>query len=217
MPVDPVPARRVDRRRPAGLVTSAHRAEHQRGAAIEHAGLPPDRLSGTPTGVFVGICSYDYAALSRFRASLYLEFFAWKLGWHPRRVADFLCRAVTGEFQRVSLRAIRSAMFIDRDGTMLEWRGEIDEKHARAIDTYWICTAEHGLNASTFTARIVASTGADADGFTVAGRIRAEGRADAEPVAANDSPANRALNRRVEVSLMINGRAADAPARGASR
>jgi len=30
-----------------------------------------------------------------------------------------------------------------------------------AIDTYWICTAEHGLNASTFTARIVASTGAD--------------------------------------------------------
>jgi citrate synthase len=31
-----------------------------------------------------------------------------------------------------------------------------------AIDTYWICTAEHGLNASTFTARIAASTGADA-------------------------------------------------------
>ena len=31
----------------------------------------------------------------------------------------------------------------------------------KAIDTYWICTAEHGLNASTFTARIVASTGAD--------------------------------------------------------
>ncbi len=32
---------------------------------------------------------------------------------------------------------------------------------ARAIDTYWICTAEHGLNASTFTARVTASTGAD--------------------------------------------------------
>jgi len=45
---------------------------------------------------------------------------------------------------------------------LLAWRGEVDEKHARAIDTYWICTAEHGLNASTFTARIVASTGADA-------------------------------------------------------
>jgi citrate synthase len=45
---------------------------------------------------------------------------------------------------------------------VLEWRGELDEKSAKAIDTYWICTAEHGLNASTFTARIVASTGADA-------------------------------------------------------
>jgi citrate synthase len=31
----------------------------------------------------------------------------------------------------------------------------------KAIDTYWICTAEHGLNASTFTARVTASTGAD--------------------------------------------------------
>jgi len=42
-----------------------------------------------------------------------------------------------------------------------EWRGEADPKHVQAIDTYWICTCEHGLNASTFTARIVASTGAD--------------------------------------------------------
>jgi len=44
---------------------------------------------------------------------------------------------------------------------LLEWRGEADPKHVRAVDTYWICTAEHGLNASTFTARVVASTGAD--------------------------------------------------------
>ena len=44
---------------------------------------------------------------------------------------------------------------------LLALRGEVDERHAKAIDTYWICTAEHGLNASTFTARIVASTAAD--------------------------------------------------------
>jgi citrate synthase len=44
---------------------------------------------------------------------------------------------------------------------LLRWRGEADPKAAKAIDTYWICTAEHGLNASTFTARVVASTGAD--------------------------------------------------------
>ena len=33
-------------------------------------------------------------------------------------------------------------------------------------------------------------------------RIRAEGRADGEGIAANDTPANRALNRRVEVTLL---------------
>ncbi|MDQ4030597.1 MAG: citrate synthase 2 [Actinomycetota bacterium] len=44
---------------------------------------------------------------------------------------------------------------------LLRWRGEADPRHVKAIDTYWICTAEHGLNPSTFTARIVASTGAD--------------------------------------------------------
>jgi citrate synthase len=44
---------------------------------------------------------------------------------------------------------------------LLRWRGEAHPDHVKAIDTYWICTAEHGLNASTFTARVVASTGAD--------------------------------------------------------
>src|SRR5262249_5259753 len=42
-----------------------------------------------------------------------------------------------------------------------EWRGEADPAHARALDAYWITAAEHGMNASTFTARVVASTGAD--------------------------------------------------------
>ena len=44
---------------------------------------------------------------------------------------------------------------------LLRWRGEANPDHVKALDTYWILTAEHGLNASTFTARIVASTGAD--------------------------------------------------------
>jgi citrate synthase len=44
---------------------------------------------------------------------------------------------------------------------LLRWRGEADPKHVKAIDTYWISAAEHGLNASTFTARIATSTGAD--------------------------------------------------------
>jgi citrate synthase len=44
---------------------------------------------------------------------------------------------------------------------LLRWRGEADPGHVKAIDAYWISAAEHGMNASTFTARVVASTGAD--------------------------------------------------------
>ncbi|RZI63370.1 MAG: type VI secretion system protein TssL, partial [Variovorax sp.] len=33
-------------------------------------------------------------------------------------------------------------------------------------------------------------------------RLRADGKADAEPVAANDTPANRARNRRVDIVLL---------------
>ncbi|MFD5156660.1 citrate synthase [Streptomyces hawaiiensis] len=35
------------------------------------------------------------------------------------------------------------------------------ERHARAIEQYLISTIDHGFNASTFTARVIASTGAD--------------------------------------------------------
>jgi citrate synthase len=45
---------------------------------------------------------------------------------------------------------------------LVRWRGEADPDHVKAIDAYWISAAEHGMNASTFTARVVASTGADA-------------------------------------------------------
>ncbi|MEV0596820.1 citrate synthase 2 [Nonomuraea cavernae] len=44
---------------------------------------------------------------------------------------------------------------------MIRWRGEPDPKHVKAIDAYWTSAAEHGMNASTFTARVIASTGAD--------------------------------------------------------
>jgi len=45
---------------------------------------------------------------------------------------------------------------------LIRWRGEADPKHVKAIDAYWTSAAEHGMNASTFTARIIASSGADA-------------------------------------------------------
>jgi citrate synthase len=44
---------------------------------------------------------------------------------------------------------------------LIRWRGEADPRDVAAIDTYWVSAAEHGLNSSTLTARIAASTGAD--------------------------------------------------------
>ncbi|MCZ0911961.1 citrate synthase 2 [Gordonia amicalis] len=44
---------------------------------------------------------------------------------------------------------------------MTRWKGHPDPKHVAAIDAYWVSAAEHGMNASTFTARVIASTGAD--------------------------------------------------------
>jgi citrate synthase len=44
---------------------------------------------------------------------------------------------------------------------LIRWRGEPDPLHVKALDAYWTSAAEHGMNASTFTARVIASTGAD--------------------------------------------------------
>ncbi len=44
---------------------------------------------------------------------------------------------------------------------LIRWRGEPDPKHVQAVDAYFVSAAEHGMNASTFTARVIASTGAD--------------------------------------------------------
>jgi citrate synthase len=55
---------------------------------------------------------------------------------------------------------------------MIRWRGEPDPKHVKAVDSYWSSAAEHGMNASTFTARVVTSTGADV-GAALSGAIGA--------------------------------------------
>ena len=55
---------------------------------------------------------------------------------------------------------------VDAGGTLgekflIRWKGEADPSHVKAIDAYWSSAAEHGMNASTFTARVITSTGAD--------------------------------------------------------
>ncbi len=59
----------------------------------------------------------------------------------PQRIIDE-CSTVTARF-------------------MTRWQGEPDPRHIEAVDAYWVSAAEHGMNASTFTARVIASTGAD--------------------------------------------------------
>ena len=66
---------------------------------------------------------------------------------------------------------------VDQGGTLAEkflirWRGEADPAHTKAIDAYWSSAAEHGMNASTFTARVITSTGADV-AAAFSGAIRA--------------------------------------------
>lgn len=53
----------------------------------------------------------------------------------------------------------KAATIVER--FMIRWRGEPDPRHVEAVDAYWVSAAEHGMNASTFTARVIAGTGAD--------------------------------------------------------
>ena len=87
---------------------------------------------------------------------------------------------------------------------LIRWRGEADPDHVKAIDAYWISAAEHGMNASTFTARVVASTGAD-----VAAALSARGRRAVGPAARRRARARAEDARR--------GRAGRATPRSGSR
>ena len=73
---------------------------------------------------------------------------------------DFIAQSARGDrtpvpFSEVDAQTSAVARFLTR------WRGEVDPRHATALDAYWVSAAEHGMNASTFTARVIASTGAD--------------------------------------------------------
>lgn len=85
--------------------------------------------------------------------------------------------------------------------------GHTDNQPVRTVQfpSNWHLSEER---AKAIRARLVA-------GGVAAERVTAEGRADGEPVAANDSEDNRRLNRRVEVTLMT-GRAEAAVAAGAA-
>lgn len=73
---------------------------------------------------------------------------------------SFVAQSARGDATPVPQSEIDKATTIP-ERFLLRWRGEADPAHVKAINAYWISAAEHGMNASTFTARVVASTGAD--------------------------------------------------------
>jgi citrate synthase len=100
--------------------------------------------------------------------------------WGLHQLIDVSDEEARGDLARVSVMALsfvaQSARGVGRrpipqreidkassipERFLIRWRGEADPRHVKAIDAYWISAAEHGMNASTFTARVVASTGAD--------------------------------------------------------
>ena len=90
----------------------------------------------------------------------------------PAQARDDLARAsvMALSFVAQSARGLDVPMVpqreVDRGRTIVErfmirWRGEPDPRHVEAVDAYWVSAAEHGMNASTFTARVIAGTGAE--------------------------------------------------------
>ncbi len=80
-------------------------------------------------------------------------------------------------------------------------------QHAQAIDAYWSSAAEHGMNASTFTARVITSTGAD-----VAAALSGADRRDVRP-AARRRPVARARHDRGGREVRRRARLRQGPAR----
>jgi citrate synthase len=75
-------------------------------------------------------------------------------------VLSYVAQAARGTAPQVPQKEVDKAHTVV-ERMMIRWRGEPDPKHVRAIDAYFASAAEHGMNASTFTARVIASTGAD--------------------------------------------------------
>ncbi len=131
-------------------------------------GLPP--ADPTPVPVHSGDIRVDVQSAIAMMAP------QWGLGQlidiSDEQARDDLARiSVTAmSFVGQAARGLGSPMVpqseVDKASTIVErmmkrWRGDPDPDHVKAVDAYFVSAAEHGMNASTFTSRVVASTGAD--------------------------------------------------------
>ena len=83
------------------------------------------------------------------------------VGRASAQLLSFIAQSVRGaDLPPVPQRLVEEAES-PAEAFLVRWRGEPDPRHVKALDAYWVSAAEHGMNASTFTARVIASTGAD--------------------------------------------------------
>jgi citrate synthase len=74
---------------------------------------------------------------------------------------SFVAQSARGTGQPPVPRRVVEAGVGAAEQFLTRWLGEADPLRVRALDAYWVSAAEHGMSASTFTARVIASTGAD--------------------------------------------------------
>src|SRR6476469_5487632 len=75
-------------------------------------------------------------------------------------VLSYAAHSARGDRPAVSTKRLEACSTVV-ERFMTCWLGEPSPEQVQAIDAYWVSAAEHGMNASTFTARVIASTGAD--------------------------------------------------------
>ena len=73
---------------------------------------------------------------------------------------SYVSRSARGDLPEVPESLLQGATNIV-ERFLIGWLGEPSPAQVAAITAYWVSAAEHGMNASTFTGRVIASTGAD--------------------------------------------------------
>jgi type VI secretion system protein ImpK len=143
------------------------------------------------------------------------------------KLSQFLAPEIAQGLVRVSELPDRSVVTIIGDGLFASGSAELDPAYLPLIRRIGdalkatpgnVVIAGHTDNQRLFSARFpsnwhLSQARAEAVKDLLAaqagtsGRFTAEGRGDAEPIAPNDSPANRAKNRRVDITVLAPGAA----------
>lgn len=146
-----------------------------------------------------------------------------------KRLAQFLEAEVREGLVAVRDEADRSVVVLRGDGLFESGSTEVKSRYLRVLDRVAeaLNTVSGAVLVTGYTDNVPIRSGrfpsnyelsqARADTvraiidrrLTAPNRTRAQGRADSDPVAPNDNPANRSRNRRVEVTLLLSPEARD--------